>query len=206
MKRIIPGVLAITFLLAACNNAGQPSQTGPDSSHQEHTTAAAVADSAPVTAITPQFSGLDSKVATSLKMVVDQYLHIKNGLADDNTADAAKGGKAMAEALAGVNPGLLAQEQQKVFTDNVDDLKEHAEHIGKNEGNIAHQREHFAAMSEDVYALVNAYGGGRPLYHDYCPMYDNNKGALWLSEEKNIKNPYMGAGMTSCGSVKEMIK
>ncbi|NLR77941.1 DUF3347 domain-containing protein [Chitinophaga eiseniae] len=204
MKRTILGVLAIAFLLAACNNAGQPSQAGPDSVSQEHTSTAA-ADSAPVTALTPQFSGLDSKVATSLKMVVDQYLHIKNGLADDNSADAANGGRAMAEALAGVNPSLLTPEQQKVFTDNADDLKEHAEHIGKNEGNIAHQREHFAAMSEDVYALVKAYGGGRPLYHDYCPMYDNNKGALWLSEEKNVKNPYM-AGMTSCGSVKEMIK
>lgn len=36
-------------------------------------------------------------------------------------------------------------------------------------------------MSQYVYALAKAFGGGRTLYHDHCPMY-NDKGAMWLSE------------------------
>lgn len=31
---------------------------------------------------------------------------------------------------------------------------------------------------------------GEKIYVDYCPMYNDNKGAIWLSETKEIKNPY----------------
>jgi len=43
------------------------------------------------------------------------------------------------------------------------------------------------------------------LYLEYCPMANNNTGAYWLSNEKEIKNPYFGDKMLKCGSVKEMI-
>lgn len=39
-----------------------------------------------------------------------------------------------------------------------------------------------------------------------CPMYNDNKGALWLSESKDIKNLYYGNKMVECGEVKEVIK
>ncbi|RAJ82239.1 uncharacterized protein DUF3347 [Chitinophaga dinghuensis] len=188
MKRLFFGAMALAAItLYACNNnAGETGATA--STHEAQHTAA------------------DTKPSTPIKAVVDHYLHIKNGLFADNSAEAANGGKAMAEALAAVDKSGLTAEQQQVFTDNFEDLKEHAEHIGKNEGNIAHQREHFAVMSEDMYALVKSMGAGRTLYHDFCPMYNNNKGALWLSEEKELKNPYMGASMPGCGTEKEELK
>jgi|GEM_PF-202963 len=154
----------------------------------------------------PQFSSVDAKVAASLKAVVAQYLQIKNGLAEDNSTGTANGGKAMAAAMTKVDKAAMTPEQQQLYNENEDDLKEHAEHIGKNEGNIEHQREHFAQMSEDVYALVKAFGGGQTLYHDYCPMYNDNKGALWLSETEPVKNPYFGSKMATCGSVKEVLQ
>ncbi|MDQ6756917.1 MAG: DUF3347 domain-containing protein, partial [Bacteroidota bacterium] len=43
-------------------------------------------------------------------------------------------------------------------------------------------------------------------YKDFCPMYNNNKGAIWLSEVKDIKNPYLGKKMPTCGNMKEEIK
>jgi hypothetical protein len=60
--------------------------------------------------------------------------------------------------------------------------------------------------SADVYDLVKAFGAGRPLYHDHCPMYNDNQGAMWLSETREIKNPYYGAEMPACGTVEEIIK
>jgi len=54
--------------------------------------------------------------------------------------------------------------------------------------------------------MVKAFGSGMTLYHDHCPMYDNNKGAMWLSETREIRNPYFGDKMMTCGSVKEMFK
>jgi hypothetical protein len=44
------------------------------------------------------------------------------------------------------------------------------------------------------------------LYLEYCPMANNNEGAFWLSNEKQIKNPYFGDMMLTCGSVKETIQ
>ena len=64
--------------------------------------------------------------------------------------------------------------------------KEHAEHIGANAGNIKHQREHFQELSKDVYDLVKAFGTNQVVYKDYCPMAK----AIWLSETKEIRNPY----------------
>jgi Cu(I)/Ag(I) efflux system membrane fusion protein len=39
------------------------------------------------------------------------------------------------------------------------------------------------------------------LYVQHCPMADNNKGADWLSTEKEIRNPYFGESMLTCGEV-----
>jgi hypothetical protein len=210
MKTIIMGALiAATFTFAACNN-----NHASHEAHNHDTMAmagaamkppAASADEA-ITTVPPQFTNLDAAAAASLKTITGHYLQIKNGLAADNASDAANGGKAMAAAMEKIAVATLTTAQQKIYKENEEDLKEHAEHIGKNDGNIAHQREHFAQMSEDVYALVKAFGGGQALYHDYCPMYNDNKGALWLSEAKDIRNPYFGTKMPGCGSVKEMIQ
>jgi hypothetical protein len=34
-------------------------------------------------------------------------------------------------------------------------------------------------------------------------MADDNKGAVWISETKEIKNPYFGKDMATCGSIKK---
>ena len=97
--------------------------------------------------------------------------------------------------------------QKKIYDEDEGELKEHAEHIGKNADDIKHQRSHFSMMSEVMYYLVRAFGGGQVLYHDHCPMYNKDKGgAMWLSETKEIKNPYFGNEMPKCGSVEEIIK
>jgi hypothetical protein len=61
-------------------------------------------------------------------------------------------------------------------------------------------------LSEAAYDLVKNFGGGRVLYHDHCPMARNNQGALWISELKEVKNPYFGAEMLECGRVEEVIQ
>lgn len=202
MKRIITGALVTAITFAACNNSSNTSHEG----HQHDSSGmAGEAMQQEAAAVKPGFTNVDPATAAYFKLVVNHYLHIKNALAGDNASEAANGGKAMAEAMGKADKAVMTPEQQKLYTENEDDLKEHAEHISKNGSNIEHQREHFAQMSEDVYELVKTFGGGQTLYHDHCPMYNNNKGALWLSESKEIKNPYFGSEMATCGSVKEVI-
>ena len=94
------------------------------------------------------------------------------------------------------------EEDKKFYDDIADDAKEHAEHIGDNIGNIGHQREHFETISKDMHDLAYKFGAGEKLYVTFCPMYNNNKGATWISETKEISNPYFGSKMKTCGEVK----
>ncbi len=135
--------------------------------------------------------------------IIDAYIQIKNGLVADNNTDAAKGGTAMVAAFSKFNMSTLKGETHKEYMEIMESAKEHAEHIVKSD--IAHQREHFEVLSTDVNDLITLLGTEKTLYQDFCPMANNNKGAYWLSEIKDIKNPYFGAKMMKCGSVKKQI-
>lgn len=148
----------------------------------------------------------DAKVAASMKGIVESYLRLKNALAKDNAKDGATAGKEMVVAIGRFDQSTLTAGQKKLYKDVEEDAREHAEHIGENAGNIGHQREHFDMLSKGMYDLVKAFGAGQTLYKDFCPMYDGNKGAMWLSETKTIRNPYYGKKMITCGSVKEELK
>jgi hypothetical protein len=149
-------------------------------------------------------SGAKPVVATN--EIISNYLQLKNAFTNDNTDEAAKAGKALEAAFKSFDKTALTAEQKKTYEDIESDAREHAEHIGANAGKIAHQSEHFDLLSKDMYDLVKALGAGQTLYKDFCPMYNDNKGAIWLSETKEIKNPYFGKSMQTCGSVKEELK
>jgi membrane fusion protein, copper/silver efflux system len=146
------------------------------------------------------------KNTISVKEIVGSYLRLKNALVADNSAEAADAGKAVEEAFKNFNTNTLTADQKKVFTDVENDAVEHAEHIGENKGNIEHQREHFEMLSNDIYDLVKTFESGQVLYRDFCPMYNKNRGAYWLSETREIQNPYFGKEMLTCGVIKEELK
>ncbi len=200
MNKIILSIIAATTILAACNNSSSGKKDNTDSAAQ--TTAAPVdtyLKQIPAATVTNQ--------AASIKEILADYLQMKNAFANDNTDDAAKAGSSLEITFKNFDMGSITEEQQKIFADVADDAKEHAEHIGANGGNIAHQREHFDMLSKDMADLIKTFGnGGQTLYKDFCPMYNNGKGAIWISETKEIKNPYLGKAMPTCGTMKEEMK
>jgi len=69
------------------------------------------------------------------------------------------------------------------------------------------QRAQLVVLNENIVALaMNIKSPSETLYVQKCPMANSNKGAIWLSTEKEIKNPYYGDDMLTCGSVIEEIK
>jgi len=138
--------------------------------------------------------------------VLNSYLELKNALVADNTEVAATAGKTLLDALAKFDQSSIAQAQKQEVIDIIGDAREHAEHISENSGKLEHQREHFEILSKDVEDLIAITGTDRVLYKTFCPMYNNKKGAIWLSETKEIKNPYLGRKMMKCGEIQEEIK
>jgi hypothetical protein len=190
MIRISIKMVFIAMLFAACNN----------NAPKETTTAI---DSAKNNLPSPDSVAKKPVLADEL---ITAYLQLKNALINDNGKDAAVAAGDLGNALAKMDETSMSAEQKKIFDDVKDDLKEHAEHINTNGNLIAHQREHFNWLSDAMYPVVKAFSTGKALYKDHCPMYDDGKGANWISEFKEIKNPYYGSKMVKCGSVIEEIK
>lgn len=182
MKNIILSIAIAAITMTACNSSGSKS-----------------ADESTL-------SVSDVTNTSSIVEIVSVYLHLKNALAEDNSAEAAVSGTSLEAAFKNFDKTALNETQKKTYEDVEDDAREHAEHIGSNSGNIAHQREHFEMLSKDIYDLVKAFGGGQVLFYTFCPMYNDGKGAYWISETKEIKNPYFGKEMPDCGAVKEEIQ
>ncbi len=196
---------AFAFIACTSNTSTTPKKQSAapvkDTAHMS-----AMNDTTEPKQITPTLANVDPKVSASLDGIVDNYLQLKNALANDDASAAATSAKSIMAGMSKVDVAALTPDQKKVYSNIADDLKENAEHISKNAGKIAHQREHFAMMSDDVFDLVKGFGAAKPLYQDHCPMAQEGKGADWLSETKEIHNPYLGKKMPDCGSVEAVVK
>ena len=202
MKNLIIGVVIISASLVACNNTDNKTTDVKQTGTSVAKTSEVSQGSAPAAT-----TAATNASTIPAKEILAGYLQLKNALTNDNGNDAAAAAKTMVATLAAVDMKGLSETQMKNYMDMADDMKEHAEHIGANAGKIAHQREHFIMLSKDIADLVKDFGnGGQTLYKDFCPMANDGKGAIWISEVKAIKNPYLGDKMPDCGLVKETIK
>lgn len=139
----------------------------------------------------------------SIETIVKDYLALKNALTADDGKVAADAGKQLLGTLNGVDIKMIPGNKYNDYTEIADNAKENAEHISANAEKIGHQREHFASLSKDIADLIELFGTKQKLYEDHCPMFNDGKGAIWISETKEIKNPYYGSKMITCGSVKK---
>jgi len=210
MKKIMFSLFAFSFVLFTACNSNNKKEAQPvvgDSLMKDTMQHAAAKADKEVTVVPITFTDVDPKAAMVIKEITGDYLQIKNALANDNGSEAAAGGKAMNEAIGKLDKSLLTAVQKKIFDNTEESLKEDAEYIGKKGDKVEHQRQHFATMSEAMYMLVKAFGAGKTIYHGHCPMYNESQGgAMWLSETKEIRNPYYGNKMITCGSAEEVFK
>lgn len=128
----------------------------------------------------------------TLGKAYEHYLHLKDALVASNQDEAKKAAGGLQKSLANVkNSKMVADEVAKVTA----------------AADLNGQREAFSGVSDMMAMLVK---DGKlsmgMIYLEYCPMANNNSGAYWLSNEKQIKNPYFGDKMLKCGSVKETIQ
>lgn len=136
-----------------------------------------------------------------VKLMLADYMTLKDALVATNKEESENAGKKLENSLNNFNVSSYTAEQQKELKDIITDAKEHAEHIGKSE--MSHQRKHFKILSKDMIDMLSITGTNTTLYQQFCPMYD--KGSSWLSMNKDIKNPYYGSKMMTCGKVEKQI-
>lgn len=140
-----------------------------------------------------------------LQPVFDHYFALKDALVKTDGVLASASAAKMLTALNAVDMSKLAGEEHMVWMKQEKNLKFDAQHIKENK-EPAHQREHFIALSKNMYELIKVSKPSETVYYQFCPMANDGKGANWLSKEMSIKNPYYGSQMLTCGSTVETIK
>ncbi len=177
--------LAAVTLFAACGNTKQPTGADPHAAHN-HTSGEGQA------AVVGKTDGAVHIKDDKLNAVYQHYSHLTTALVNADLADAKIAAIAIelgAKVLA--NSASLTATAAKIAAAT----------------DINTQRTLFAELSNDFITRVKSSGlTAGEVYVEYCPMALNDKGASWLSNQKEIRNPYFGESMMTCGEVKETIK
>ena len=141
-----------------------------------------------------------------LKKVFEQYIFLKDALANDDNNSAQKTAKELLSAMAKMDMKLLTDNEAHNHWMLINkEINASATSISKT-SDIAVQRDHFKHLSAHLIKAVKLFGIDRTVYEEFCPMADDNKGAYWLSLSKEIKNPYFGKAMIDCGEIKSTIE
>jgi hypothetical protein len=223
MKKLLAGVLAITILaVAACNNNKQINKYDQNMKHdsmnhdkmqmdtmkgmnhrKQEESMTNMGDD--IKSSEANAGGTDPVVRKFINNIISEYLFIKNGLAADDKIEPKKGAVQMVSSIRKFDKSFFKASQKKEFDIYADNINEQLQGIITAK-QIEEQRALFGLLSQQVYELAKLFGANRILYYDHCPMALNNKGAMWLSEIKEIKNPFLGNSMLTCGTVQEIVQ
>ena len=128
---------------------------------------------------------------TSSSELLQAYYQLKDNLVKSSATTTAASAGDLVKAISATD-GQIINDKAKAS------LLKDAEAISQS-GNLKLQRERFASLSNSMFELAKTVKlSTEPVYQQYCPMQK----ASWLSKDKDIKNPYYGSAMLTCGSVK----
>ena len=142
-----------------------------------------------------QFTGEDNALMAAM---LPNYLRLKDALVSADASESAHWAKESLQLLKSETKDAPAQ-----------GMISHVERMLKalsEQSDIEQQRHEFIALSAH---FINWASQGltadETLYVQFCVMANDNQGAKWLSTESEIRNPYYGEAMLSCGSIVEVL-
>ncbi|CAM3298325.1 DUF3347 domain-containing protein [Aequorivita lipolytica] len=127
----------------------------------------------------------------NIKSAFEQYLKVEAALVNTDAVKTATESAKLEKLLIEVNADEATQTAVSAMA-TYEDIKV--------------QRQNFEKLSSGVENLLQGSLKSGTLYKQYCPMAFNNKGASWISNSKDILNPYFGDKMLKCGRVDAEIK
>lgn len=147
----------------------------------------------------PEFTG-------QLTKVYEAYLEMKDAFVATDANKVASGAGKVENALQAVDMGLLKGDAHMAWMEQLKMLNTTINSINKSD-DIENQRREFARFNLAFYKSLKKFGlENETAYYQYCPMANSDQGAYWLSETKEIRNPYFGEDMLGCGETRETLK
>ena len=140
-----------------------------------------------------------------LKTIFESYFALKDALVKSDGKLVSTLAKDVLANINSVKMEKLSSEEHTVWMKVMSSLKSNTEKIAATTI-IEKQRVVFMDLSANFYALLKVSKQDYSIYYQNCPMYNDGKGANWLSKENEVKNPYYGSQMLTCGKTVETIK
>jgi hypothetical protein len=147
------------------------------------------------TIVTNRSFAQESQQQNQLSQLLSHYYGIKDALVAGNSSNAAASAEQFIKTLNAVDYKVISE-------GNIIALLKDATPISVSK-DIKKQRDQFDNLSSNMAVLAKAVKlSEKPIFQAYCPM----KKAGWLSPEQEIKNPYYGSAMLTCGKFVETIQ
>ena len=158
-----------------------------------------VSDTGDQLAVDPNFSA-------QLNQLLTPYLKLKDALVESNAKNASAASKNLSSVLQKIDMSLLKDNAHTEWMEKLTTMEQSANNIQATD-DLGKQRVSFSALSDALSSAFKTFKvTGLQAYYQYCPMAFNNKGAYWISDSKEISNPYFGEKMLRCGETKETLK
>ena len=139
----------------------------------------------------------------SLIAVCKAYMGAGEALARDDHAEAVKSFRQLVSAVGQVDVGKLDETTRNSWNLAYEAILT-ASRKAIDTKDRAGIRVHFRDVSNSVLSFGREFEQAlkKPLYKVHCPMAFDDEGASWLQADKKVANPYYGAEMLRCGTIK----
>lgn len=203
---ILFAAAAFAFLTNCSGNNKDKAETKSHDRHASSDTAQHASGSTDTgDASEPQFQ-VDASFHQQLAGVFTSYVELKDAFVASDASKVKEEATETNDALAKVDMKLLSGAAHNDWMTYLIPIQNSLKDIQAS-ADIESQRKAFSTLSDNLYKSAKAFGlGGKQAFYKYCPMAFNNEGAYWLSDQQQIRNPYFGDKMLTCGEVKEKLK
>ncbi|TMM53433.1 efflux RND transporter periplasmic adaptor subunit [Maribacter algarum] len=139
---------------------------------------------------------------TAFQAALKPYFKMKDAFVASDANQVSALAKTTFEKMKGIEIGGLGKIEKSHLSKSIEMFSA----ISSN-SDLKTQRAQLVVLNENIVALaMNIKSPVETLYLQKCPMANNGHGAIWLSTQSDIKNPYYGEAMLTCGSVIKTIE
>jgi len=140
-----------------------------------------------------------------LGSAIEAYLRLKDALVATDAETAAAKATSFTNEVEKVSSEELTGDALAYWRQQRGALIAHGKNITKS-GEVSEQRTQFDFLSQTLIKTVKAFGAAEQTYYvQHCPMAFDWEGADWISDVEEIRNPYFGDEMLTCGTVEETL-
>ncbi|AZQ62209.1 efflux RND transporter periplasmic adaptor subunit [Flammeovirga pectinis] len=149
---------------------------------------------------------VSAQFAASFKKVYQNYLLVKDAFVASDDKRAEEFTITLQKSLNTISMHMLQGDAHMFWMKTSPNLKMNLNEMVKAD-NIDTRRRFFVQVSKELSDMIQRFGLSKneKVYLMYCPMANDDMGASWLSNTKEVLNPYYGDMMLKCGEIKKEI-